>query len=37
VRGGDVPLRESAAAAPADTMAPATQARNHAAAPHRSQ
>ena len=34
VRGGDVPLRE-AAATKAETMTPATQARNHAAAARR--
>ena len=34
VRGGDVPLHE-AAAPHATTLTPATQARNHAAAPRR--
>jgi len=34
VRGGDVPLHE-AAVAKAGTLAPATQARNHAVAPRR--
>jgi uncharacterized protein len=33
VRGGDVPLRQTAPQAA--TMTPATQARNHAAAPRR--
>ncbi|MEO6407298.1 MAG: hypothetical protein ABIO45_00910 [Burkholderiaceae bacterium] len=32
VRGGDRPLLEGGAAAPADSRAPATQARNHAGA-----
>ena len=35
VRGGDTPLRETASAHAAETMSPATQARNHAAAPRR--
>jgi len=36
VRGGDTPLHESAVAVhQAGTMTPATQARNHAAAPRR--
>ena len=35
VRGGDVPLHEPATAQATTTMAPATQARNHAAAPLR--
>ena len=37
VRGGDVPLRETreTAAPQANTMTPATQARNHATAPRR--
>ena len=37
LHGGDTPLHESrtAAAPRADTMTPATQARNHAAAPRR--
>ncbi len=34
VRGGDVPLHEASTAQP-ETYAPATQARNHAAAPRR--
>jgi uncharacterized protein len=34
VRGGDVPLRTTIATK-AETMMPATQARNHAAAPRR--
>jgi hypothetical protein len=34
VRGGDVPLRTSVVTQ-AETMMPATQARNHAAAPRR--
>ena len=34
VRGGDAPLHESSTAQP-ETYAPATQARNHAAAPRR--
>jgi len=34
VRGGDTPVRETAAPQ-ADTMTPATQARNHAVAPRR--
>ena len=34
VRGGDTPLRETAAPQ-AQTMTPATQARNHAVAPRR--
>ena len=35
LRGGDVPVRERAAAPSAESMTPATQARNHAAAPRR--
>jgi len=35
VREGDVPLHETAAPQAAETMTPATQARNHAAAPRR--
>ena len=35
VRGGDTPLRQTATAPSAETMTPATQARNHAAAPRR--
>ena len=35
VRGADTPLHERAAAQVAQTMTPATQARNHAAAPRR--
>jgi len=34
LRGGDTPVRETAAPQ-AETMTPATQARNHAAAPRR--
>ena len=34
LRGGDVPLREAQAVQP-ETLTPATQARNHAAAPRR--
>jgi uncharacterized protein len=35
LRGADVPLREAAGKASAESMTPATQARNHAAAPRR--
>ena len=35
LRGGDTPLRETAATTQAETMTPATQARNHAAAARR--
>jgi len=35
VRGGDVPLREEATVSQHPGYAPATQARNHAAAPRR--
>jgi hypothetical protein len=35
VRGGDVPLREEAAVQQHQGYVPATQARNHAAAPRR--
>ena len=35
LRGADTPLRETAARASAESMTPATQARNHAAAPRR--
>jgi hypothetical protein len=35
MRAGDVPLRERASAPSADSMTPATQARNHATAPGR--
>lgn len=35
IRFGDPPLRHDVGAAESDSTAPATQARNHAATPHR--